>query len=266
MQKQFDAFFNYIKSFDFLLTMIIIISAIVLMIVISKTFKNIKKKSSKRESTTVRVVSEILRYVIVVGALLLVLQANGINVSSLFAGLGLASAIVGLALQDFLKDMITGIHIMTDHFYGIGDGVVYNGEPGIICGFNLRTTKIQTLDGSHIISVCNREFSNIKKLSNVCDIDIPLSYKEDVKKVFDVMKDIAVEAKNIDGVISSSFKGTQTFDDSAIYYRLRLMADPYNQPDVRRAANRLIQDKLAEANIEIPFNQLDVHLDGGNNG
>ena len=266
MDKVFQKVFNYVKSTEFLLTLTIVVSAVALLIIVVNLFKRIRKRTKAATATTVKVFSEIIKFTIIFGAFLLILQTNGVNVTSLFAGLGIASAVVGLALQDILRDIISGIHMAGDHFFSIGDGVEIDGTEGIVCGFNLRTTKIETIDKNHIISICNREVYKVRKLSGLFDIDVPLSYKEDVNRIFEIMKELAGSIGKIKGVNSCVFKGTEEFGASAVKYKIRISADPFNQPDIRREANKIIQDKLAEEGIRIPFSQLDVHLDGGQNG
>jgi small conductance mechanosensitive channel len=91
------------------------------------------------------------------------------------------------------------------------------------------------------------------------DVDVPLSYDEDVKKIYETLTEVCERIKKIDTVEDSVFKGTQGFDDSAIRYRVRFFCKPINRPDTKRAVMREIQKGLDEAGIKIPYNQLDVH-------
>ena len=79
-----------------------------------------------------RVALNVLRYLLLLVTILLILQINGINVTSLVAGLGIVSAVVGLALQDILKDVIMGLHILSGRFFSVGDAVRYGIMEGIV--------------------------------------------------------------------------------------------------------------------------------------
>ena len=96
---------------------------------------------------------------------------------------------------------------------------------------------------------------------NMNDIDVGWSYDEDVKKVYETLTEVCERVKKIDNVEDSMFKGTQSFDDSVINYRVRFFCKPINRPDTKRAVMREIQKGLDEAGIKIPYKQLDVHTD-----
>ena len=203
----------------------------------------------------------LIRIVILAFAVIVILQIFGINVTSVVAGLGIASAIVGLALQDLLKDVIMGIHIMSDGFFTIGDGVEYQGMQGVVKEFSLKSTKIEVLEDHSVITVCNRNIESIKRYSKIVNIDIPLSYGEDTKKVYDVLNKVSKSVMKTDGVEKCCFEGIHRFDESAIIYRLDLYCKPKDREDLRRKTLKTLFDGLQDAGISIPFNQLDVHLD-----
>ena len=91
------------------------------------------------------------------------------------------------------------------------------------------------------------------------DIDLPLSYEEDYRKVNTVLKGVCEKIGKLDGIDSCTYKGTQNFADSAIIYKLRFFCLPETKPERTRDALRVIQAGLDESNISIPYNQLDVH-------
>lgn len=226
------------------------------------TYKYDKKHRSTGEKATLfHIVFGIFGFLILFIGFLIVLEINGVNITALAAGLGIVSAIVGLALQDYLKDIIMGIHILSDHFFLVGECVEYDGREGKIIAMTLKTTKIEDLDDRSVITVCNRNISQIRRLAERLDIDIPLSYNEDMNVVQSVLRDISALIAKADGVRKCEFKGTQMFDSSAIIYRLRLYCEPALRADVRRTALSTVQRGLCDAGISIPFNQLDVHLD-----
>lgn len=248
-----------------LLSIGIAVAAIVLLSVAKKLYgKFLSEKASgdqSRLSSVSRIVFDLARAAILVVSVLAILDVNGVNVTSLIAGLGLASAMIGLALQDGLKDVIMGTHILVDDFYKVGDIVRYGDFEGTVVFFNTRTTKIQnTLDG-RILTVCNRNVSEITKLPDAVPVilDLPLSYDEDAQRVHALLTEIAARIGQLAGVTQSEYKGTQRFGESAIVYRLCFFCDPAERFQRERDALRAIQDGLAEARVVIPYNQLDVH-------
>ena len=161
-----EYFWRWLKSPQALTSALIVVLAIVLWKTVRRLYKKyIQVGSSKGERTTlVRVLFSTARFLIVSGAGLVILEVNGVNVTSLVAGLGLLSAIVGLALQDFLKDVIMGIHIITDHFFSVGDVVRYGDIEGVVIGFTMKTTRLRNIYDQTITTVCNRNISEITKM------------------------------------------------------------------------------------------------------
>ena len=246
-----------------LLTSVVIAVLTILLIILVQKISNRfakQKRFSGEKSTIFRVISGIFRTFLILVAILLILQINGVNVTSLIAGLGIASAIVGLALQDFLKDVIMGVHIMTDHFYSVGECVELNGQETQIIAFTLKTTTAMSLDDHSIITLCNRNVEMIRRLSDRMDLDVPLSYGEDRTHVDAVLRTVAERIGELQSVSKCDYLGTQNFNDSSIFYRLRIHCDPQKRPDVRRAALLQVRLGLEAENIQIPFNQLDVHM------
>lgn len=242
---------------------IVIVIAVIMLVLLRIGSKKVRKKleldyDSKKYSVYNLAVN-ILRIIIGVALLIIILQILGINVSSVVALVGIIGAIIGFAFQDSLKDIFMGIIIMLDGYYNAGAAVEYNGRQGIVVSFNLRSTKIRDLDDNSIVSISNRNISEISKLSDLVDIDIGLSYDEDVKKVYQTLSEVCERIKKLDNVEDCVFKGTQNFDESAIIYKVRFFCKPINRPDTRRAAIREIQNGLNEAGIKIPYRQLVVH-------
>lgn len=204
------------------------------------------------------------RGVVVILVILAVLQINEINVTSLVAGLGIASAVVGLALQDYLKDIIMGTHIVRDSFFKEGDVVRYGDKEGVVIEFSMRTTKIRLFANGDILSVSNRNISEISVVpeSQFQDIDIGLPYEEDHQRVFDILSDAASRIAQLDGVDDCVMKGIVNFEDSDILYKVRFFCYPSKKYDLRLAANRIILECLTEAGISIPYPQIDVHMNG----
>ena len=193
--------------------------------------------------------------------ILTILQVNGVNVTSLVAGLGVASAVIGLALQDFLKDIIMGVHIMMDDFYQIGDLVQIGEEEGIIENFNLRTTKIRSIMDGDMISICNRNLDRIIKTSTEVYIHQPMPYDIPSDRAEAVMNEIADRAAEVDGVVSGKMLGLNAFNNSSIDYLLKIEIEkPELKLRTRRDVLAMIRRVYEAEGIHVPFDQLDVHV------
>ena len=256
--------FNSAELAHLLVSLILALMSFGLWSVIKQIYKrSFHLLSFKGErATLIRVSMDALRFILLAGTILLILQVNGVNVSSAVAGLGILSAVVGLALQDMLKDMIMGIHVMTDHFFSVGDVVRYKEVEGVVIGFTTRTTTIRSIYDQTITTICNRNISEITRMpsSSMVDIDLPLSYEEDPKKVHSVLRVICARIDRLDGIDQCIYKGTQSFESSAILYKIRFFCPPETKPERTRDALREIQNGLLEAEIRIPYSQYDVHI------
>ena len=252
---------QYITSPQAFISVLILLGAIALWALLKRALRLLATRgdgeSAKKEHLA-RSVSTGVKYILAFLTVLTVLQINGINVGSLVAGLGLASAVVGLALQDILKDAIMGMHIVTDRFYSVGAVVSYNGVEGVVVDFTAKTTKLRCLDDNSTLSICNRNISEIRKLSNFSSIDVPLSYEEDVHRIHQVLEDLCSRIRQVEGVEDCVYKGTGSFGDSAVIYKIFLYCPPEVKYAMRRAAMKILQEGLLEAGLSIPYNRLDV--------
>ncbi|MBO4854248.1 MAG: mechanosensitive ion channel family protein [Oscillospiraceae bacterium] len=196
--------------------------------------------------------------VIAIGAVA-ILQTIGVRLTGLSATLGLVVILLALAVKDALQDIFAGVVIMSDKYFAVGDAVEYEGKDGIVVFFTARTTKIKFLDDRSVMSVANRNISQIRKLTHLVDIDLPLPYELSGREAFSVLNDICEQIRAIDGVESCELKGTQDFAASAVLYKIRFFCEPSGRPDIRRAVLKTIQDGLETADIRIPYQQLDIH-------
>ena len=216
-------------------------------------------EDSVRKKSLATTVCNFIKYVIIVLCGLTVLQMNGINVTSILAGLGIAGAIAGLAWQDMFKDLIQGVRIMTDSFYSAGDYIQYNGEIYQVTEFSLRTTRLKSLANNDTVTLCNRNVSEVRAVSGTQNLIVNLPYEADVALIDGLLTSAAAEIDKLKGVKSCKYLGLRTFEDSSIGYQLSMTTSPRNYYSMRRAANRIIKETINKAGLEVPYTQLDIH-------
>ncbi len=248
---------------NFIESLAVIFVALALLMMIEKGHNKYGKfhKENKEMNTVVKVGYSILRALIILFAVLFILELNGVNVSSLIAGLGLMSAIVGLALQDLLKDAIMGIHMMSDHFFSLGDVVRYGNIIGVVTSFTMKTTTIKSIEDNSITSICNRNISEITKYDApmMLDLDITFAYKDDYKKVDKLLCKVVDRLKQIDGVTDSEYKGTNAFADTGCIYKVRMYCKPEWVFDIKRKALRVVQEELKANNMSTPCSNIFIN-------
>lgn len=242
--------------------LVVALCLFILWIAFKRMFTHYAEKSSNSRMLTLsRVILGIIRAILFIICVLMILQICGVNVTSAVAGLGIAGAIVGLALQDILKDFIMGVHIMSDDFYQIGDCVVYDGEEAKVFEFTMKTTKLELLSDHSVISVSNRNIEQIRKLSGVLEYTVPMPYTVSHEEVSKVLKGIAAEIERLEGVEKCEYHGAYDFGESSISHKFWIYCAPEERYNVKIAVMDVTLRELEKAGIAVPFNQLDVHID-----
>ncbi|MBR5408475.1 mechanosensitive ion channel family protein [Candidatus Saccharibacteria bacterium] len=112
--------------------------------------KKASASHQQRVKTISKMLSSILKYVFLIIILLVVLAVFGVNVASLLAGLGILTAILGLAFQDMIKDFIAGVAIIAEDQFGVGDTVIVqaDGFKGVVTEIGLKTTEVRDEKGN----------------------------------------------------------------------------------------------------------------------
>ena len=202
--------------------------------------------------------------VFVLGAFL-VLQNLGIKVGALVASLGIGGLAVALALQDTLSNLFAGFQIILARQIRTGDFVrLDTGEEGYVTDIQWRNTTIKNRLDDHEVVIPNSKLSNaIVKNFNLpsrplwVGVDVGVSYDSDLEEVEEVALGVARElAEDFD--LADGYPDPvlryQSFDDSAVTFRLRLRADEFATSfPLRHAMVKRIHARFREEGINIPF-------------
>ena len=248
------------------------ISSVIVLIIsflLYKTINHILTKSEKKENTKlftgkrgktyIRLVRSIIRYVFLIVTILILLKINGVDVSSALAGVGIVGVVFGLAIQDWLKDIIRGSSIISDNYFSVGDIVKYKEIEGKVLVIGLKTTKIQDLATSNVVSVANRNIEEIQVVSKFIYVRIPMPYEVKLEKAEKAINDIIELVKQNDNVNNCVYKGVAELADSSIEYLLEVDCNQTYKLQVRRDTLRSILVGLEKNKIEVPFTQIDIH-------
>ncbi len=215
--------------------------------------------TSNKGKTYIKLTKNVLRYFFIILTVLIILQINGVNVSSVLAGVGILGIIFGMAIQDWIKDIIRGSSILSDKYFEVGDVVKYNDIEGKVLELGLKTTKIQDLKTSNIISIANRNIEQIEIVSNYIYVRIPMPYEVSIENAENAIKDIIEIVKQKNNVKNCRYLGVTELDASSIQYLLEIDCNQQFKLQVRRDALKSILLGLAKNNIEVPYTQIDIH-------
>ena len=215
--------------------------------------------NNKKRKTYLRMLRSIIGATIVIVVILIVLQLFGINVSSMLAGVGIASIIIGFALQDAMKDIFRGLEIVSDNYYDIGDVIKFGDNMGQVLSINLRTTKIQDMNTMNIVSIANRNINQVEVVTGYIYISAPLPLRIKPTAASTLMTEIAHNVQKLPNVTSVISQGLTSITNSSLNYQLQITCDPINQLQVRRDALGCIATTLASHKILLPYTELTVH-------
>ena len=256
-------FFKFIVAKDIHLVLIyILLGYIIYQLIKGLISRNTKRLKKKRQKTMQKLVENIVKYAVIILVAVAVLNILGVNVTSIAAGLGIASVILSLALKDVMEDVLSGISIVFEDQFDIGDLVQINGFTGRVIDLGLKSTKIKSFENTVKI-LANRninEVINYSKASPNLIIDIPIPYeitqKQTDKVIEKIIKRIEKDLTTLNGNIV--LWGLQEFKDSSISYRLFIPVETDSQFSARRQINRIIKEEYDKENISVPFNIIEV--------
>ena len=218
------------------------------------------RKKNKGRDTYFALISSLIRYAYIILVALCVLQINGFNVTSLLAGVGIASAVIGLALQDTMKDIIRGFSLASEDYYKVGDYVKINDMSGTVVHLGIRSTKLRDGLTGNIITIANSEINKAEVSADLINVDIPLPYELKLSKAESIMEEIVMRAKaeNTDKLIECEYRGVSELASSSINYRIYAKCSD-DRIQIKRNINHAALAVLEEHKISVPYPQLDVH-------
>jgi len=249
---------SYLTSTAFLGSAIVICIMIVLLVVIKKYL--IKKvayttKAEQHQNTFIGVIFNVLQYVVVLGCAVIVLQLHGVNVTSIIAGLGIIATLIGLALQDTMKDVISGINIYNNNFYKVGDMVNYNNEYCEVKYFSARITKFISIATGNTYTVCNSTISSIEKIKDNILVKITFDFEDDRKKI-DKCFNLAIERakKEVKATKRIDYYGLVAIYDEGILYTAKVVAPKEYVFQSKNAFLIALYDETKKAGVSPSFN------------
>ena len=218
-----------------------------------------KRLSDKKKRTYMRMIKSIICTLFIVIITLIILEAFGINVTSMLASVGVASVIIGFALQDALKDIIRGIEIISSNYYDIGDIIKFGDNLGEVQSITLRTTRIQDINTMNIVSIANRNIDKVEVDTGYIYIPVPLPYELKIEKADEIMKEITKNLQKTDLTLTADYQGLSKIGSSTLDYQVVITCDPINRLQARRNCLHTIVKTLEDHKITIPYEQLDIH-------
>ncbi len=225
---------------------------------------NLFKGGKGRTRTVVTVVASLVKYTIVIVGLCWVLTIIGVNVSTIFASIGIIALILGFGAESLVADLVTGVFILFENQFNVGDIIEVNGFRGTVENVGIRTISVRDT-GDNLKIIKNSDLGNIINRSekgSVAVTEIGVSYATDLdafEKIVDKMLE-EIKAKHADVFIGEmEYLGVENLADSNVVLKFKARVDEKNIFKGRRILNKELKCAFDKANVEIAFPQLDIH-------
>lgn len=221
----------------------------------------------QRTRTMISLVRSVGRVVVYVLVLFMVLGALGVDLGPLLAGAGVVGLAFSFGAQSLVKDIISGLFILVENQYGVGDVIRIADASGAVEKMTLRVVVLRDTHGAvHIIP--NGEIKRVTNLTRSWSravIDVRVDYRQDPDRVVAILKEIGaalheeaawkpllVEAPDVPGI--------EALTETGMVIRMMAKTLPLKQWDVARELRRRIKLRFDAEGIDIPVTGVTVNL------
>ena len=218
---------------------------------------------NKKIATFISLSFSLLKWIIIIVALIRILMVWGVDVLTILAGLGIVALIIGLGCQSLISDIVAGIFLVVDNAFEVGDIVVIDGFRGHVKEIGLKSTKIEDV-GGNIKLIQNSDIATVVNLTDSYSLainEIGIGYNENIKRVEALISENMDEiVYGIHGIIKGPFyKGVSSMADSSVNLRFVTTCLEEDRFQIERELNRNFLIFLHDHDITIPFPQVTVN-------
>lgn len=193
-------------------------------------------------------------------AFVMVLGEFGVDLAPVIASAGIAGVALGFGAQNLVKDFLSGMFMMLEDQYGVGDVVDLGQASGTVESVGLRVTTLRDTAGT-VWYVRNGEVLRVGNSSQgyaVAVVDVPLAHTADVDTattvVTEAAREVVCEERYAAEVLEPpEMLGVQSVTADAVTLRLTVKTRPGKQWGVQRALNGRIKTALDEADVSTPY-------------
>ena len=249
-----------IIGISFRILLIIIINFLLYKILIAVIKRLFKKSKNIRSDTLITLIANTIRYIFYFFVIAQVLDVFGVSVMSILAVAGVSSIAIGFGAQNLVKDIISGVFILFEDQFNIGDIISIGDKTGTVEAIGIRVTRLRGFDGFvHIIP--NGEIkivTNMTKEYARAIVDIQISYSDDTNKAIEIIKD---EAETVTGILpfileTPAVLGISTIDDGLITIRINAKCEMGKNFEAERELRRIIKNRLEKEGFNPPYKRV----------
>ncbi|SDE78487.1 small conductance mechanosensitive channel [Mycolicibacterium neoaurum] len=220
-------------------------------------------RRQQRAQTIGSVLKSTVSIVLLVWVVLSVLNVFGVNIAPFIASAGVVGLAIGFGAQNLVRDFVTGVFMLLEDQYGVGDTVDLGEASGEVESVGLRITTVRDIDGT-LWYVRNGEIARVGNMSQdyaVARIEVPVALSADLQQAERVALDAAREAVKDEAIAAKvlgepEMLGVQTMSSDQVTLRLTIKTKPNAQWSVQRRLRREILRAYDENGIDLPYPHL----------
>ena len=231
--------------------------------IISRRVKQAMEKSPTIDSTLAPLLSQVIRYAILIVVFVAALSTLGVQTTSILAVLGAAGLAIALALQSTLSNIAAGVMLVWLRPFSVGEVIETSDVHGRVKQVGLFATRILTMDGLFVFvpnsNLWNTRITNYsKQKTRRIDLIVGIGYDDDISKAQTTLqKMVAAEKRALQK--PEPIVVVDSLGDSAVNLRVRFWTKTTDYWDTLVETNRQTKLALDNEGISIPYPQLDIH-------
>ena len=249
-----------VNVFSITASIMIICVCQVIVMLLKEVLRMLTKTLGAKGATICRMVRSFVKYFFVIAMLYYCLALFGIDTKTLLASAGILSFVVGLGAKELLTDILSGLFIIFEGEFQVGDIVTVGDWRGTVQEIGIRTTKIMD-PGENVKVISNSAISgviNMTKRNSYCFCDVGIEYGESLERVESILSRELPKMKEAMPAITDGpfYKGVVSLGDNSVNIRIVAQCKESDRAQLGRDMNRHMKLLFDKYDINIPFPQV----------
>lgn len=219
--------------------------------------QKLSEKERKQRLTLVPLMKSAMKYIVFFTAFLLALNAMNLNPAPLLAGAGIVGIVVGLGAQPLINDLVSGLFILSESLYLVGDYIETGGGRGVVEMIDIRTTRLRDPGGQQHILRNGQigDIINYSKRYTYAEVEVGVAYDTDLDHAYAVLEAVGrqIQESHPDVLEPLKVLGLEKFGESELLLRTITRVNPGCHLQVSRQLRKQIKEAFDREGIEIPF-------------
>ena len=221
------------------------------------------RTENHRVRTVLTLTANLVRYVVIIVIVIAVLSLLKVDMPTILAGLGIIALIIGFGAESLIADIVTGMFILIDNQYNIGDIIEVDGFRGTVTEINVRST-VLTDAGGNVKIINNSDMKNILNRSDNTSkaiAEFPIPYEVNLVELEEKLPAMLQEIHDANQPLMRSvpkYVGVERIDDSALVLKFVVDVSEVDIYAGMRALNRDLLLGMNKLGVNVPYQRIDM--------